>query len=230
MAKIQNTNISLDNDRIIITYDLVGPEPGEKFEVWLRITDANGVLIQGRNFSGDIGKNIEGGEGLVIYWDFEKDQITISEEISIQVMAEVSEKQSISYIKVLLLSTVLPGLGLAKIEDKKIYSLAGIAGYGSLAFSLGYMFNSKDLYQDYSNSNLISERESYYNDYINHRNMAEIFGWSAAAIWLADYVWMTIKYGQSDKHDYGSVSHRISLNYSYCVSSGAPVISMKVRF
>jgi hypothetical protein len=229
-AKIQNTNISLDNDRIIITYDLTGNKPGEKFEVWLRITDADGVLIQGRNFSGDIGKNIEGGEGLVIYWDFEKDQIAISNEISIQVIAEALTKQDISYVKALALSAVLPGWGLARKEDKKLYSLAGIAGYGSLALSFIYAFNSKDIYKDYSNSDLIAERDSYYNDYISHKNMAEIFGWSAAAIWLADIVWMTVKYGQSDKNDHAAASGRISLGCNYCLLSEAPVFSMKIRF
>jgi len=230
MAKIQNTNISLDNDRIIITYDLIGTKTGEKFEVWLRITDADGVLIQGRNFSGDIGKNIDGGEGLVIYWDFEKDQITISDEISIQVMEEVLTKQDISYIKALALSTVLPGWGLARKEDKKLYSLTGIAGYGSLALSFVYLYNSKDIYKDYSNSDLIAERDSYYNDYISHKNMAEIFGWSAAAIWLADIVWMTVKYGHSDNNDHAAASRRISLGCTYSLLSEAPAFSMKIRF
>ena len=114
LAKIQNTNISLDNDRIIITYDLVDAQPGEKFEVWLNITDAGGVLIQGRRFSGDIGNNIEGGEGLVIYWNFEEDNVTLSDEISIQVMAESLYKKEISYIKALALSTGCARLGAGK--------------------------------------------------------------------------------------------------------------------
>jgi len=136
LAKIQNTNISLDNDRIIITYDLDDAQPGEKFEVWLNITDASGVLIQGRRFSGDIGNNIEGGEGLVIYWNFEEDNVTLSDEISIQVMAESLYKKEISYIKALALSTVVPGWGLAKMEDKKLYGLIGLAGYGFIAAGL----------------------------------------------------------------------------------------------
>ena len=230
LAKIQNTNISLDNDRIIVTYDLVGTEPGENFNIWLRITDDNGVLIQGRNFSGDIGKNIKGGEGLVIYWDFEKDRITLSDGVSIQVMAEAIKKPPPSYAKALVLSTVLPGWGLAKVKENRLYGLMGVAGYGSLALSMGYLFNSKELYQDYSNSSLIAERDEQYNNYVSHKNMAEIFGWSAAAIWVADIVWMTVKYGQSDNKVHHAASRGISLGCHYCMLSEAPVLTMKISF
>ena len=230
LAKIQNTNISLDNDRIIITYDLVDTKPGEKFEVWLRITDAEGSLIQGRRFSGDIGKNVEGGEGLVIYWNFEQDQITITDEFNIQVMAEALKEQKISYVKALALSTVVPGWGLAKIKNKPLYSLTGLAAYGSLAVSLIYTFNSRQLYEDYGNSNQIIERESLYNDYVGKKNMAEIFGWSAATIWLADIVWMTVKYSQSKNSTSPSASGNVSVGCTYHMASGTPVFSMKFRF
>jgi hypothetical protein len=230
LAKIQNTNISLDNDRIIITYDLAGTKPGEKFDVWLRITDANGVLIQGRNFSGDIGKKIYGGEGLVIYWNFAEDQITLSDEISIQVMAELLKTNELSYVKALALSTIVPGWGLAKTEDKKLYGLMGLAGYGSLAASLIYTFNSKNTYKDYDNSNLILERETLYNEYTSKKNMAEIFGWSAAAIWVADIVWMSVRFGQSRDNPQASVSRRISLGCTSCQAFETPVFSMNIRF
>jgi hypothetical protein len=230
IAKIQNTNISLDYDRIIITYDLVDAKPGERFEVWLRISDAEGQLIQGQNFSGDIGKNIEGGEGLVIYWNFEQDHITISEEINIQVMAEAQNKQELSYAEALALSTVVPGWGLAKMEKKRLYCLTGLAGYGSLALSLVYAFSSKELYDDYSNSNQISERASLYNDYIRQKNRAEVFGWSAATIWLADIIWMTVRYGKSRNYKSPSASTNVSLGCTYYMASGTPVFSMNIKF
>jgi len=230
LAKIQNTNISLDNDRIIITYDLVDAKPGEKFEVWLNITDAGGVLIQGRRFSGDIGNNIEGGEGLVIYWNFEEDNVTLSDEISIQVLAESLYKKEISYIKALALSTVIPGWGLAKMEDKKLYGLIGLAGYGFIASGLVYTLNSKSTYEDYIDSNLITERETLYNDYVSKKNTGEILGWSAAAIWVADIVWMSLIYGNAKGDPQASLSRRITLGCTYCEISETPVFSVNIRF
>jgi len=230
LARIQNTNISLDNDRIIITYDLADAKSGEKFEVWLRITGSDGVLIQGRSFSGDIGKNIEGGEGLVIYWNFTEDQIALSDEISIQVMAESQNKRELSYIKALALSAVVPGWGLAKIEGKKLYGLIGLTGYGSIAAGLIYTLNSKNTYKNYDNSNLIVERETLYNDYISKKNTGEIFGWSAAAIWVADIVWMSLRYGKSKDDPQASVSRRVSLGCTYCTVSETPVFTMNIRF
>ena len=230
LASIRNTNISLDNDRIIITYDLVDAQPGEKFEVWLRISDASGVLIQGRRFSGDIGKNIKGGEGLVIYWNFEEDNIAISNEISIQVMAESLNKKALSYVKALALSTVVPGWGLAKIEDKKLYGLMGLAGYGTIAAGLVFTLNSKNTYKDYDNSNQIDERETLYNSYISKKNTGEIFGWSAAAIWAADIVWMSLRYGKPKDDPQASVSRRITLGCTVSPVSETPVLSMNIRF
>jgi hypothetical protein len=230
LAKIRNTNISLDNDRIIITYDLVDAQPGEKFEVWLNITDAGGVLIQGRRFSGDIGNNIEGGEGLVIYWNFEEDNVTLSDEISIQVMAESLYKKELSYIKALALSTVVPGWGLAKMEDKKLYGLMGLAGYGFIAAGLVYTLNSKSTYKDYDNSNLIAERETLYNDYVSKKNTGEILGWSAAAIWVADIVWMSLRYGTSKDGHQASLSRRITTGFMVFPVSETPVFSMNIRF
>lgn len=230
VASIRNTDISLDNDRIIVTYDLVDAKPGEKFEVWLRITGADGVLIQGRSFSGDIGRNIEGGNGLVIYWNFEKDHITLSDEISIQVMAELLETKELTYIKALALSTVVPGWGLAKIEDRKLYTLIGLAGYGSVAAGLYYTFRSKSTYTEYGNSSEIIERNSLYNDYISQKNTGEIFGWSAAAIWVADIVWMSLRFGRAKDNPQAFISRRIHLGYSYCPASGTPLVSMHINF
>ena len=230
LAKIQNTNISLDNDRIIITYDLANAKPEEKFEIWLRITDADGVLIQGRSFSGDIGKNIKGGEGLVIYWNFAEDQVMLTDEISIQVMAESLIRKELSYAKALGLSIAFPGWGLARMEDKKLYGLMGLAGYGSIAAGLIYTFNSKNTYEDYGNSNLSAEREALYSDYISKKNIGEICYWSAAAIWVADIVWMSVKFGKSKDDTEASVSPRISLGFTYSMAYETPLFSMNIRF
>jgi hypothetical protein len=230
LPRIQNTNISLDNDRIIITYDLVDAKPGDKFEVWLRITGADGALIQGRKFSGDIGKNVEGGEGLVIYWNFEEDQITISNDISIQVMAEALNKTELSYLKALGMSAVLPGWGLAKMEDKKLYGLIAVAGYGSLAAGLAYTFNSKNTYQDYDECNVSIERDELYNKYTSQKDIGEIFCWSAAAIWVADIVWMSVKFGKPDNNSQASVFRRITLGCNYCPVSETPVFTMNIKF
>jgi hypothetical protein len=230
LAKIQNTNITLDNDRIIITYDLAGAKPEEKFEVWLRITDPDGVLIQGRSFSGDIGKNVKGGEGLVIYWNFAEDQITLSDEISIQVMAESLNKKELSYIKALGLSIVFPGWGMARMEDKKLYGLMGLAGYGSIAAGLIYTYNSKNTYKDYDNSNLPAERDALYSEYTSKKDIGEICYWSAAAIWVADIVWMSVKFGKSKDDAGASVSRRISLGCTYSVAYETPVFLMNIRF
>jgi hypothetical protein len=230
LAKIQNTNISLDNDRLIITYDLADTKPWEKFEIWLRITGADGVLIQGRSFSGDIGKNIRGGEGLIIYWNYAEDQITLSDEISIQVMAERLNKKELSYATVLGMSIVFPGWGLANMESKKLYGLMGLAGYGSIAAGMIYTYNSKNTYKDYDNSNLTAERETLYSEYISKKNIGEICYWSAAAIWVADIVWMSVKFGKSKEDPGASASRRISLGCTYSMASETPEISMRIRF
>jgi hypothetical protein len=229
-AKIQNTNISLDNERIIITYDLVDAMPGEKFNVWLKTTDSKGELIQGRSYSGDIGKNIEGGKGLVIYWYYEQDRIELSDEISIQVMAEAIESKKIPYIKALVLSSVYPGWGLAKIEKKSWYGVTGLAGYGALAAGLVYTYNASSSYKDYDKSNSVEERDVLYSDYIRKKNISEGFYWGAAALWIADIAWMTIRFNKPGYKDVACSSWNITFSYNYSIALKTPALSLNFKF
>ena len=231
MARIENTMLEIDEGRLIITYDLVYTGHDERFNVWINITKTSGEVINAGNISGHIGKNIAGGKGLTIVWNYEDDNIGYEGEVDVQVMAEPIVVSTLKIEKVLLKSAVLPGWGLYDIEKSSPYFLFGVAGYGSIAAALIYNSKSDKSYADYLDSNEIIERESLFDDYTRQVGTSRIFGITAAAIWIVDFGWATIKY--LNKTDIVASAHNrinIHVGYDFYAFGNAPVLSVMYKF
>jgi hypothetical protein len=230
-AKIENTRLEIDEGRLIITYDLLYTRNNERFNVWVNISKPSGQEIGPKNITGHIGKNIAGGKGLIIVWNYDIDGIDYEGEVDVQVMAELIETSSLKIEKVLLKSAVLPGWGIYDIDKKSTYFLLGAAGYGSIAAALVYNGKSDNTYTDYLNSEDIDKRESLYNDYTRQINASRVFGIAAAAIWIADFGWATIKY-LNKVNTVASVPARINIHigYDYYAFGNTPMLSLKYMF
>jgi len=230
-ARIENTRLEIDEGRLIINYDLVYTRHNERFNVWVNITKPSGQKINTKNITGHIGQNIAGGKGLIIVWNYESDGIDYEGEVDVQVMAELMAASSLRIEKVLLKSAVLPGWGLYGMEKSSPYFLFGVAGYGSVAAALIYNSKSDKTYTDYLHSTDIYKRESLYSDYTRQTNASRIFGITAAAIWIADFGWATIKY-LNKANTVASNPGRINIHigYDYYAFGNAPVLSVMYNF
>jgi hypothetical protein len=230
-ARIENTRLEIDEGRLIITYDLLYARNNERFNVWVNILKPSGQEITPKNITGHIGKNIAGGKGLIIVWNYDSDGINYEGEVDVQVMAELITASSLRIEKVLLKSAVLPGWGLYDMDKSGTYFIMGAAGYGSIAAALIYNSKSDNTYADYLNSNDIIERESLFNDYTRQANTSKVFGIAAAAIWIADFGWATIKYIKK-VNTVASVPARINIHvgYDYYAFGNAPVLSLMYKF
>ena len=230
-AKIENTRLEIDEGRLIITYDLLYARHNERFNVWVNISKPSGQKIDPNNITGHFGKNIAGGKGLIIVWNYDSDGIGYEGDVEVQVMAELMVTSSLKIEKVLLKSAVLPGWGLYDIDKTSTYFLLGAAGYGSIAAALIYNGKSDRSYTDYLNSNDILERESLYNDYTRQVNTSRVFIITAAAIWVADFGWATIKY-LNKVNTVASVPNRINIHigYDYYAFGNTPMFSVMYKF
>ncbi|MBK7134604.1 MAG: hypothetical protein IPH69_17840 [Bacteroidales bacterium] len=90
----------------------------------------------------------------------------------------------------MLLSTVMPGLGQTKISKGKPYWLAGVAAYGALAG--GFIVNqsyvkSYDLYKAEEDP---TKRRDLLDKAQSQKNLSGALIVSGAAIWVANLFWV----------------------------------------
>jgi len=85
-GKIENTELQLDGDILIITYDVIGPTSLDN--VWLDIKTTSNKTIEAKTLSGDIGKSISVGKRKRIVWNMKADGIDLQgEELNVKVLA-----------------------------------------------------------------------------------------------------------------------------------------------
>jgi hypothetical protein len=229
-ARINNTSLQIDNGRLIITYDLVNTKPNERFNVWIDVRKTTGQEIKPKNISGHVGKNIVGGKGLNIIWNFESENIDYVGNINVQVLAELITVHNLKIERILIKSAVFPGWGLHDIEKVNPYLLIGIAGYGSLAATLIYNNKSNITYDKYLESDSIPVRAALYNDFTKQEDATKILGITAAAIWIADIGWATMKYLKKTSKVSSDINPRFRIGYDFYRYGSTPVLTFKYNF
>lgn len=102
---VSEPQLSISNNNLIITYDILGAKADEKFNIWLEISDNNGVKINASTLSGDIGDSITGGANKRIVWNLLADNIFIDNTVNVEIIAEkiiipeiISEEKDLSEI------------------------------------------------------------------------------------------------------------------------------------
>lgn len=230
VAKIDNTNLEINEGRLIISYDLINAKPNERFNVWIEVKKSSGQEIRAKHISGQVGNNIVGGRGLNIVWNFESEGLNIEDEISVQVMAELETIHYLKIEKILLKSVVFPGWGLYDIDKLNPYLLIGAAGYGTLATALIYNSKSNNKYEEYKDSNEQQERADLYDEFTRQYSFTKVFGITTAAIWILDVGWAAIKYvNKTSKLDAG-LNPRIHIGYDYDAYGQVPLLSLRYNF
>lgn len=229
-AEIQNTSLTLDNDQLVITYDLTNTKSGEKYYIWVEIKDKEGNKLEPKHLSGQVGNDIIGGKNLIIVWDYTREDFEVDAEINIQIKARLLLKAYPSYGSVLFSSVVFPGWGLSKIDNKKTYLLMGAAGYGSIAASYVYYSKSRKTYDNYKDSDVTSERDALYDEFTKQNNMSNVFAITAASIWAVNIIWTSVKYFNNKNKQLTYVQPKYSIGYTVDNYSKAPAIIFRYRF
>jgi hypothetical protein len=239
--------LSLQENRINISYDLINTSPEERFTIRIEATDSQGNLIHARALSGDIGDGIPGGRNKLITWDIEADSIYLDEEIYIQVFAAgtpvmeqadlsvndvatpVSEKQ-FSRTGIILQSLVLPGLGLSRMHRGQPHWIRGVVGYGCIAGSVYLNRKAVSSYDAYRNPADPDEVDALFNRALQQDNISEILGYAAAGVWIADFVWTFIGSSALNQEHIHAGMGMLSLGAAVEPVSRIPVLALKIQF
>jgi hypothetical protein len=206
-AVVNNIDFSLENDELIIRYDILNSKPGELFQIKVNIVTEEGKPVSAKSFKGDFGDNISGGSGKIIIWEISKDIAFLDEKINVQVEAINQNPRvlkSVSKGKALLLSTLYPGLGSAKITLRGYHLIKGVAGYGCLAGSFLYKKKSNQSALDYNNATTSADRDKYFSSNHDENQLSKILLYTAGAIWIFDYVTVIASENRSQKKGFKS--------------------------
>jgi len=232
-AIVENVDFFIENDNLIITYDIVKARTGETFDVSVKISTVKGTPIKAYALNGDIGTGVYGGNFKRIEWNLAKDNVVIDDEIFVEVFATaphsplspISAKQ-VSVGGAMLRSALFPGWGNCYAKKGGAYWLIGLAAYGSAGAAI--LFNNKayNKYEDYKNSTSASERNQLYQDANDSYDMQKRMIIVAGTIWVADIIWTGLQAGNVNKMARQS---KVSVSYYYDPQFRAQTLSVSMR-
>jgi TM2 domain-containing membrane protein YozV len=243
-AKIQNVDFYAQGSNVIITYDISGSAPGEAFTIWIQVKTASGKVIYAKTISGDIGKGIAGGAGKRIEWNVAADQVSLEEEIGIEVFASPEvvvaktetqaalpvEKQpgtrEISVGKAMAFSILLPGLGKTYIKKGGATWLMGVAAYGLVAGSVLANHAAYDRLEEYRATFDPEMQDQLYNEAVGMATVSYICFAGAITIWTVDLITTGVKAGKARRAQSGTIGLRLD----YEPRLNVPMIGIAMKF
>ncbi len=192
---IEISDLVLENNQLAIYYNISKAKKKQTFEVWPEITMENGQKINASSFSGDYGKDITAGTNKKIIWDFNADGVILNGKIYVEVKATISVSATdIGLGKALLLSAIVPGLGINKLKGGGPYWLMSVPVYGLAAGSVFFNSEASNTYDYYLNNNYDNPQQAS-NDYQNaldNQEQSQTFAYAAIGTWALNMVWTGI--------------------------------------
>jgi hypothetical protein len=236
--KIKVVTVSVEDidNMLVINYDIEKSKVTQQFDISLEITSSSGNKIAVKSLKGDIGKNVAGSLGKKIIWDYNTDGIVLQDKIYIEIFAEpvIDETittKSVSTGKALFLSTILPGLGISKIEKGKPYWIIGIAAYGTLGFS--YIMNKKahNEYEGYLANTDEKLNDELLADSKSQNKFSKTMAYTAIGIWSVNLVWTAIKAKKIKAIDISNIKNKNFQFYTgYDPWTKTAGFTLKLRF
>jgi hypothetical protein len=249
-ASIKNIDFQLLGDKLIITYDIVNYKFSDKFNVIPEIKKASGVKIDARSFTGDL-NNVQGGPAKKITWDLTKDNITLDEDIYVDLFGSLvveeaivkpKEKvpqtgamktppekptnlQPVSRTACFFESVLFPGWGSSRLTLKNGHFLKGIIGYGAVIGSIACHSESTDSYNAYKGATSTTERDDNFSKAEKFNKISNYLAGGAAAIWTVDLI--TVLVVKNKTVNQKTSATRISLGYTMaCANTHQLVIRL----
>ena len=250
LPQVSTPRLELRNNTLVIHYDINNFKSGDEFHVWIEITDADGNIIGTRTLSGDVGKNIPGGENKEIIWDFKKDQVTTYANIYVQVNVEKQIPQQMAEEKkpperteagetvatkrvgtsaLILRSAVFPGFGFVKMEKSDLHLIKGVAGYGCIASAIILNRLAVSNYNKYLGSYEIAKSDNYFKKSVLQDKLSEVCAYTAVGIWAAEIVWILVE-SKGDKNSHTACGRKFSIDPEYDPLHHTSMISLSYKF
>lgn len=137
---------------------------------------------------------------------------------------------SVKVGKIVMLSAIVPGLGLTKLSNKKPYWLIGVAGAGCIATSVYYNYQASSNYDKYSTTEDRNKINSYYDNAEKQKLYSNIFTISAAAIWVIDLGTASLVAIRKNKANKRKSGNNVKTGFYFDSTTDSPVLSLKYKF
>lgn len=189
-VNISDVSFRLENNMIVVEYNLISSLPGEKFNIELKFVSETDQTIFPKSLTGDVGKNVEAGNGKRISWDFISDRFEFSGNLKavIKIASSPSHSRGPSYA---LLSVAVPGLGGHFVQDKKLRPIATTVGtVGLLTYGIVMKSKSNKYYEDYKQTADYADYQKNYDKANSAHHQYYIATRIAAVVWIADIIWV----------------------------------------
>lgn len=237
-ARIENIDFNLVGNNIVITYDIINHDPGEKFDIDIEIFTESGKKLDAKSLSGDVGKDIAGGRGKRVIWNFQNDNADLTEGIYVEVNAtsllapEVEKKparREKSLGGAFVKSVVFPGWGNSSISGGP-YWLMGFAGYGCMAGSVMMNQQASQSYDDYLKASDAGKRDNLFSDAESKDQLSKLLFGVGAVVWVTDLTILLIKGNNPRTYSYNSNRTNPLVGYTIDPISKNPMISFRITF
>lgn len=259
IARIQNINFGIEGDKMVITYDIVDAQKGEKFVPTLNVITVGGRMIPAVSVTGDVLTEISGGLGKKIYWDLKKDNVVIDDEIQIEIIARsimppaaekpvvvapttpvkpspaIQQPQRVKHrhyspTGVLIGSLFWPGSGNQKISRGGAWWMFGLIGYGSIAGSVLLNLQAVEMYSVYNDSYTSEDRDYYFDMASTFDEASENLAYLAMGVWAFDFFITAVRVAAGAGVTYSNNASKLDINYSYNLEAHKPMLTLRYKF
>jgi len=210
----KNIDITIEQNRAIIHYDIKSKVPGSVHNVDLKFLDKDYRLVTPTLLSGDVGSDIPGEANRKIEWDISNDVQLFGSNITPVLFVDWTSKQfsSTGGPRNALLSMLLPGLGDYFVADSRMMTfkpyMRTISSLGLIA--LGYWageqrYHAEGTYEPFAHrtpvrndyGRVIGYEKVFIDEYIEgdlqyqfFKGDREVLIGLGAAIWAVDIIWV----------------------------------------
>lgn len=241
--RIENTNLQIVSNKLEIIYNINNCNQNEKLTVWLEVTGKGGNTIEARTVSGDVGSNVDCGTSKKIIWDFVSDNVKENTDVDIVVRAVViATKETLvvtsdrgkprhSKGKAILVSAILPGVGLSLTQNGKPWWIMSIPYAACFGAALAYNSNAVNNYDKYLKEENIAKRNDLATKWSNQETYQYVYGVLAGGIWGLNMI-LTLAL---PNHSYPTTAllqkkQGFSFAMDYNKKANAPMLSLKYKF
>jgi len=213
----KNIDITIDQDKAIIHFDIKSRIPGSVHQVNLKFLDEDYHLVLPELLTGDIGSNISTEPDRRIEWDISNDVQLLGSNITPVLFIDGTCKQysNTGGPRNALLSILLPGLGDYFVADRRIMTfkpyMRTISSLGLIALGVWageQRYYAEGEYQTFVQLTRVPNEhgpgyhyeETLYEKYVEgdlqyqfFKGDKEVFIALGAAIWATDIIWVLAK-------------------------------------
>jgi hypothetical protein len=239
-----NINITIDQNKAIIHYDIKSRIPESIHSVDLKFLDEEYRLVHPELLSGDIGSNIIAGPDKRIDWDISNDVQLLGSNITPILFIDGTSKQysNSGGPGNTLLSILLPGLGDYFVADRRMMTfkpcMRTISSLGLIALGVwagNQRYHAEGEYQTFIRLTRIPNdfgpgyryEETFYEKYVEgdlqyqfFKGDKEVFIALGAAIWAMDIIWVLAK-GSNNVRFIKAITKESNFNLGYLPGGAA---------